>query len=48
MADLKTVIQAMKKTKIITENKKLPIRGIYQRNYGVCCDVEFYLTRVLK
>jgi len=41
MADLKTVIQAMKKTKIITENKKLLMRGSPAQLWGLSMMLNF-------
>jgi len=47
MADLKTVIQAMKKTKIITENKNL-YAEFTSAIMGFVDDVEFYLDEDAK
>jgi len=47
MADLKTVIQAMKKTKIITENKNYLYAEFTSAIMGFV-DVEFYLDEGAK
>ena len=48
MADLKTVIQAMKKTKIITENKNYLYAEFTSAIMGFVDDVEFYLDEDAK
>lgn len=48
MADLKTVIQGMKKTKIITENKNYLYVEFTSAIMGFVDDVEFYVDEAAK
>lgn len=48
MADLKSAIQAMKKTKIITENKNYLYAEFTSAMMGFVDDVEFYLDEGAK